>query len=372
MNEAPRLCIEVSNTLETASLSGIQRVTLELSQALSELASVVHLDGRSGRLLTIRPDQRRRIQGLQKGKNVRNISHRIESRLARSAQPIRSPFGFDANDVLLDIEASWHAPIRRAELLPQLDSPTAALIHDILPITNPDWFPPASVARFRSWFDAHTTAGSTLLAVSNASADAVAATGVDRPTVVRMGHTDTAATSTGNGILMIGTIEPRKGHATILDALDLLGNAAPIVDVVGRPGWNTEDLSTRLETHSKIRWHRGISDADLEVLWTLSGLLLQPSLGEGFGLPVIEAIHRGVAAATSDIEVMREVGRGQTSLLPFNPQAWADVLARFATDPAAWPRPNRRAGPTWRDTATDVLSALNAAGVWPDPARASQ
>lgn len=372
MSEAPRLCIEISNTLETSSLSGIQRVTLELSQALGELASVVHLDGRNGRLVTLRPDQRRRLRGLRGGKSGRNVSHRVESRLTRSTPPIRSAFEFDAGTVLLDIEASWHAPLSRADLLPQLNSPTAALVHDILPISNPEWFPPSSIARFRSWFDAHVTAGSTLLAVSNATADAVAAAGSERPAVIRMGRTGAAPISTGNGILMLGTIEPRKGHATILDALDLLGDAAPIVDVVGRAGWNTEDLANRLEAHPKVRWHRSLSDAGLEALWALTGLLLQPSLGEGFGLPVIEALQRGVAAATSDIEVMREVGQGQTLLLPHDSQAWSDLLTSFTADPTAWPRPERHGWPSWRDTATDVLAALTAAGVWPDAAPASQ
>ncbi len=371
-----RLYVDVSNTLEAASLSGIQRVTLELTEALGELATVVALDGRTGRLVPLLPGQYRRLQRLRMGHGGRTIAQRIVSRAIKSSPAVgsaavrslagRSAVAFDADSVLLDIESSWHAPIRRADLLARFDTPSAALIHDILPITNPEWFPPEAVSRFRSWFDAHVAAGSTLMAVSNATADAVAAAGAERPTVIRMGSSAASPISTGSGILMVGTIEPRKGHTIVLDALDLLGADAPIVDIVGRPGWNTSDLVNRLELHPKVRWHRGLDERDLETLWGLSGLLLQPSLGEGFGLPVVEALQRGVSVASSDIPVLHEIGRGQTTLLPTDAEAWANTLASFATDPGSWPQPDRLEWPTWNDSATDVLGALTTAAAWPD------
>jgi len=367
-----RLCVDVSNTLETASLSGIQRVTLELGHALGELVDVVPLDGRSGTLTRLQPSHRRRLERLRNGSARRGLAHRIESRIVRSAPPIQPRFRPNATSVLIDIEASWNAPIQRADLLARWGSPTAALIHDVLPLTNPEWFNTESVDRFRSWFEAHVIADSALLAVSSASADAVASLGAERPAVIRLGQTGTTPLSEGSGILMVGTIEPRKGHSIVLDALDLLGDDAPVVDVVGRPGWNTGELIGRLERHPRVRWHRGVSDADLESLWQLSGLLLQPSLGEGFGLPVIEALQRRVAVMSSDLPVMREVGRNETVLLGPDANEWAEALASFAGDPAAWPRPQRLDWPTWGDSAMDTLRALTAAGVWPDAGSLSQ
>lgn len=371
MPPSPRLCIDVSNTVEAASLSGIQRVTLELGAALGELVDVVRLDGRSGRLVRLHPGLRRRLERLRDGSNRRSLAQRLEGKIVRSS-PMRPLFRPNSIDVLIDIEASWHAPMQRAELLPQWESPSAALIHDILPLTNPEWFPADSVSRFRSWFDAHVSADSTLLAVSNASADAVASLGTKRPTVIRLGHTGATPISEGGGILMIGTIEPRKGHSIVLDALDLLGDEAPVIDVVGRSGWDTTDLVARLDRHPQVRWHRSVSDVELESLWQLSGMVLQPSLGEGFGLPVIDALQRGVAVVSSDIPVMSEVGRGQTTQLPFDAAAWAETLAAYAADPAAWPRPRRLDWPSWRDAAMDTLQALTDAGVWPDAASSSQ
>lgn len=372
MSTSPRLCIDVSNTLEAASLSGIQRVTLELRAALAASADLVTLDGRSGRFAEVRRSQRQRLERLRSASHNRSISQRIEARAVRSLPSARPTFEFRHDDVLLDIEASWHAPMPRAALLPTLESPSAALIHDVLPITNPEWFPSASCDRFASWFEAHVAARSTLLAVSEATADAVTTLGVERPAVIRIGQPPSPPMHPGTGILMIGTIEPRKGHALVLDALDLLGDEAPVVDVVGRPGWDTKTLSDRLEGHPKIRWHQGVSDLDLDALWQRSGLLLQPSLGEGFGLPVVEALHRRIAVMSSDIPVMREVGRGETTMLRLDAAAWAERLASYADDPAAWPRPQPLDWPSWTDSASDTLHALTTAGVWPDPGSTSR
>lgn len=366
------LFIDVSNTLETSHLSGIQRVTLELAAALAAQTTVELLDGRSGTFRRLRSDQHRRLASLRIGRSKHQVARRIGNRLAAATRPTRSRLGLGAGTVLLDLEASWHAPIARSELLPAIGAHSAALIHDVLPITNPEWFPAKSVSRFSSWFDAHIAAGSTLLAVSNATANAVASLGHARPSVIRLGGQVGPSRSSGNGLLMVGTIEPRKGHEIVLDALDILGAEAPIVDVVGRPGWNTAELTQRLAAHPNVRWHRSIDDHDLETLWSLTGLLLQPSLGEGFGLPVVEGLQRGVAVASSDIAVMAEVGRGATTLVPHDVQAWADVIARFAAAPADWPRPSPLAWPTWAESASDVLQALTAHHEWPDATPASQ
>ena len=370
----PRLCIDVSNTIEAASLSGVQRVTLGLGRALADQVPVELLDGRTGKLHRATRRSRRQLHRLSRGGTNRSILTRFERRALRSGFDPLPAFSFGADTILLDIEASWHAPQPRAQLLPLIaSSPTVALLHDILPITNPEWFPTASVERFEAWFHAHIAAGSTLLAVSTTTAQAVDDATSRNPAVIRMGSDDVdLPISTGEGILMVGTIEPRKGHTLLLDALDLLGDDAPIVDVVGRPGWENSALFDRLDGHPSVRWHRSASDADLDTLWNLSGLLVQPSLGEGFGLPVTEALQRRVAVAASDIDVMREVSRGQATLLPAKPETWADMIRSFADAPESWPRPERLDWPTWREGASDVLGALVSSGLWPDPSAASR
>ena len=375
----PTLGIDLSNTIEAPSISGVQRVALGLTEALRGAWPVVMLDGRSGSLSPADSVALARLRRLEEGRRGATIAGRIETRLRRLRRSVGDTPGrparqdLEPGDVLLDLEPSWHAPQARSELLPQLrfhDINTAVLLHDVLPLTDPQWFPPVSVERFTSWFEAHLAADSTLLAISASTADSVEERTHRRPTIIRLGAEasvrNASSSSHGHGLLMLGTVEPRKGHSVVLDALDLLGPRAPIVDVVGRPGWAPSDLLDRLREHPKIRWHQHASDREVAQLWAVTGLLLQPTLGEGYGLPVVEALQRGIAVVASDIPVMHEVARGQAVHLPADPVSWAATMSDFARDPDAWPGPIPLEWPTWSDGAGDILDALRAAGRWPD------
>lgn len=113
--------------------------------------------------------------------------------------------------------------------------------------------------------------------------------------------------------LMVGTLEPRKGHADVLDAFDQLwavGVSATLV-VVGKEGWLVNALCDRLRTHpeqgKQLHWLSGISDAYLEAVYARSDALIAASVAEGFGLPLIEAAQKGLPVIARDIPVFREV-----------------------------------------------------------------
>ncbi|WP_429948487.1 glycosyltransferase family 4 protein [Comamonas sediminis] len=113
--------------------------------------------------------------------------------------------------------------------------------------------------------------------------------------------------------LMVGTVEPRKGHEQALDALDILWNSGLDVQlvIVGKAGWKTKALIDRITSHSeynqRLFWFQGISDEYLEYLYRDCSVLLAASIGEGFGLPLIEAAQRGLPIIARDIPVFREV-----------------------------------------------------------------
>ena len=113
--------------------------------------------------------------------------------------------------------------------------------------------------------------------------------------------------------LMVGTLEPRKGHAQVLDALKILWAKGEKINLVlaGRSGWNTQALVRRIESHPRygknLFWFQGPSDAFLDRLYGASSALLAASEGEGFGLPLIEGARRGLPLILRDIPVFREV-----------------------------------------------------------------
>ncbi len=113
--------------------------------------------------------------------------------------------------------------------------------------------------------------------------------------------------------LMVGTLEPRKGHSQVLDAFDLLwrsGLDANLV-MVGKQGWMVEELVARLRNHPELNkrlfWLEGISDEYLEKVYAASTCLIAASYGEGFGLPLIEAAQHGLPIIARDMPVFREV-----------------------------------------------------------------
>jgi glycosyltransferase involved in cell wall biosynthesis len=119
--------------------------------------------------------------------------------------------------------------------------------------------------------------------------------------------------SSAPSFLMVGTVEPRKGHGQALDAFDKLwseGCSANLV-VVGKEGWMVDALAARFRRHpelgKRLHWLEGISDEYLLKVYANSSCLLTPSLGEGFGLPLIEAAQHALPIIARDLPVFREV-----------------------------------------------------------------
>ncbi len=113
--------------------------------------------------------------------------------------------------------------------------------------------------------------------------------------------------------LSVGTIEPRKAHHQVLDAFDQLwaqGQDANLV-LVGKAGWLMDDFIKRLDNHpernNRFFWLSGVSDEYLEKIYDSATCLMNASVGEGFGLPLIESAQHGLPIITRDIPVFREV-----------------------------------------------------------------
>jgi len=115
--------------------------------------------------------------------------------------------------------------------------------------------------------------------------------------------------------LMVGTLEPRKGHAQVLDAFNRLwslGVSANLV-IVGKRGWEVDELVSQLSTHAekntRLFWLTDASDEFLTKIYEASDCLIAASYGEGFGLPLIEAAQHKKPIIARDIPVFREVAQ---------------------------------------------------------------
>lgn len=116
--------------------------------------------------------------------------------------------------------------------------------------------------------------------------------------------------------LMVSTIEPRKNYQQALDAFDqlwYLGRDYNLV-IVGQEGWKSGDIINRIQKHplknKNLFWYFGISDDELSSLYNRADVVLMTSLGEGFGLALIEAAHYGKPLIVRDIPIFREIADG--------------------------------------------------------------
>ena len=118
-------------------------------------------------------------------------------------------------------------------------------------------------------------------------------------------------------VLCVGAKRPHKNQEVLLRAAPLLPDDVVVV-LVGHPEpYDAElrSLAAQLGVADRVRFLDYVPDGDLEALWRIADCAAFPTLGEGFGLPVLEAMNRGVPVACSDIPVLREVGGDAPVLL---------------------------------------------------------
>jgi len=142
-------------------------------------------------------------------------------------------------------------------------------------------------------------------------------------------------------ILMVGTLEPRKNYPRAIQAFQIFrerGFADWRLLIVGGRGWADLNLETdvdRLGLVEAVRFMGRAPAATLATLYRDAQLLFYPSLYEGFGFPILEAMTAGCPVVTSDRSSMAEVADGAAELVdPLDPQAMAAGLAAVAGNPA--------------------------------------
>jgi glycosyltransferase involved in cell wall biosynthesis len=200
--------------------------------------------------------------------------------------------------------------------------PVVFMVHDVLPLTNPEWFTGGENARrnFRVYIQQGLFAADVVIVASEMVKTDLENLGWRIPgriVVVPLGsiHTPRPPSQEVNGrisMLSVTTLEPRKGHSRLLDAFDILRSQNVDVDLtlVGRPGWNSDDLFRRIRQHEdfggRLTWFPSASDQRVISYAAQSNIGVLPADGEGFGMFFEEALSLGLKVVASDIPVFRE------------------------------------------------------------------
>jgi len=277
--------------------------------------------------------------------------------LLKRCAPVRHQPG----DQLVLLDSSWHSDIfPHVEQLKHEGVGVIAVIYDLIPVTHPHFYEARPAQVFSEWFDWIVRTADGYIAISATVRDEVRSE-VQR----RIGKVQTEKrwfdyfylgaeldlhsenvivdpclqrifNSPEPVFLMVSTIEPRKNHAYLLDAFDRAwasGSNAKLC-IAGHVGWKSDELSNRIRNHPELNQRlfmfNNLSDTSLEYAYAHASSLVFPSFVEGFGLPLVEAMKRGLPVMGSDIAVFREIGRDFMAYFDLNnPQSLADLIDKF-------------------------------------------
>lgn len=264
------------------------------------------------------------------------------------------------------------------------------VMYDLLPVQKPEWFSDKNVIRFRRWLSVIASLADGFYCISPPVEEALRKELTQRFRIadnyrtrtVPMGW-DLATRRPSLGIpegfdallkhierrptaLMVGTLEPRKGHSDILAAFNHLWLEHDDYNLVfvGRRGWKTEALQNELRSHplngKLLFWLEDLSDEALSRLYSACDGVLMASHAEGFGLPLIEALGYGKPVLARDLPIFRlHEDKGVDYFESGVPPAMLGKrIARWldATDTHIPLQPF--AVPSWSDTTQAILASL--------------
>jgi glycosyltransferase involved in cell wall biosynthesis len=169
----------------------------------------------------------------------------------------------------------------------------------------------------------------------------------------------------GRIVLCVAALRPHKNQELLLRALPHLPDDVTVV-LAGRHEPYAERvraLAAELGVSGRVRLTGYLADAELERLWALAACAAFPTRAEGFGMPVVEAMARGLPVACSDIPVLREVGGDVPHYFdPSDPSgAAAAIVAALGDGEAGRRGVERAAGFSWADAARGTMEAYERA-----------
>lgn len=341
MTTGTRLLVEATSITRKDLGTGIQRVVREVIRHLLLQGEcrpdIVYCDGPEGFF---------EVSSEVSGWTLRKTPKRVHPK---------------RDDVILMLDSSWEF---HQELLPVLLSARMrgariiSCLYDMLPLRQGAFCHPGVPPVFVSWLQAALTYSTSFVCISRTVADELYQTldAISFPRTMDIGYWRLGAdfagfhvagiehgqtnVRRGLSLLMVGTVEPRKGHRVALDAMEILWKEGLDVhlNIIGKAGWETESFMNRLRSHptaaGKLSWRSNVDDKELSQAYADCDALVAASFGEGFGLPLVEALRNARPVIASDIPVFREVTEGNALVDFFDvgcPLSLAKAIRRLLT-----------------------------------------
>lgn len=261
------------------------------------------------------------------------------------------------------------------------DAKFVVMVHDVIPITHPEYARPDEMQKHLMRMRTIGTFADGVIANSQSTLDAVQPYLGGRPNrPVYVAHLGWSQDVSRVGVdlptrdrpyfVCVGTIEPRKNHLMLLKVwrrlAETLGDDAPQLVLIGRRGWENENVIDMLERcnvlHGIVLEESNTADSQLWDRIRGAQALVLPSFAEGFGMPIMEALAVGTPVICSNIPALREAGGDIPEYLdPIDGLGWLEAITHYTHDES----PRRQAQlarmkdwhpPSWRDHVEGAVS----------------
>lgn len=398
MSPPARVFVDITHAREQRAMVGITRTVRSLLAALDaqgpslavsfgagrfHLSETAASDGSKPSRLSAAlgaPQLRRVAAGLPLA--VVDAGWQLAGRVALARTGGGAP-GFRHGDWLLLADQCWNYPAwEGAAQARRAGARVVLVVYDLIPLLFPQFCEPLFTRVFARWLPRMLGQCDAVACISAATLDDLrtwaGAHGVALPPAVHFrlgsevprataGSVRTAVESFFDAtpvFSMVGSVEPRKDHAQVLDLFDRLWAAGKPCKlfVAGRPHPLSHEVAARLERHPRawreLLFVQDASDAEIGLAYDRSRALLFPSRAEGFGLPIVEARTRACPVIARALPCIREIADGGTTLFEDDAQL-AEVLGTAIVTP----RPGVAAMPafSWADSAAQLMARVGQA-----------
>lgn len=364
-DEIPAVFIDTSGLVKRDAGTGIQRVSRNLYLAMTEIMSG------NGQVIPVwgeinRPGYFEADAVFENGRVI----------FSKSQRPLRAKAG----DIYLDCD---HIPMLSLAKGPYLAALAEIgvsinfIVHDLLPILRPEWFTPGGKTVEEAWLKAMAPVGKFICVsqtVKNDAQEWLAENGIKaakEPAWFYHGYSGAEFTGRHSTnldwlpdrptFLVVGTIEPRKGHRDVLaifEALWAKGHACNLV-FAGRYGWKMKKFRDYMLWHKSLGdsffWCWDCDDTQLGELYKKACGVIMASYGEGFGLPILEAAAHKTPLILRDLPVFREIA-GDFAAYFKNNDDLSRIILNWKQEEAIMPEFPLQ---SWQDAARKLLVCLD-------------
>lgn len=221
--------------------------------------------------------------------------------------------------------------------------PTVISVMDLSYIHFPDLFKKKDLYKLTNWTKYSCARARKIITISNSSKNDIIKfykIPAEKIEVVYPGIKDIRKSSMnkipskygieGNFLLYIGTLQPRKNVARLIEALSLLKEKDLKLVIIGKKGWKYEEIleaPKKFNVENRVTFLDFVPDEDLPAFYSNAICYILPSLYEGFGLPVLEAMQHACPVLTSNISSLPEAG-GDAALY-FDPYKVEDIASKI-------------------------------------------